>query len=115
MAKELSEVELATAVKWGLLKTLQGKSFCQTGSMSTTRARIENIINALGGEVHADIRSTTDYLIVPGTEGYRQGSKYKAAVNKGKMVITEAQFCAMILPTVEELLGDSNDSAGRAS
>ena len=115
MATELSSAQIDCALQWGLLKSLRGKSFCQTGAMSTTRARIDAIIVGLGGEVHNDVRAATDYLIIPAEDGFRRGSKYQAAIAKGKMVITEADFCAMILPTVEELLGDSDGSTGRTT
>lgn len=112
-APSLSPEDLRRAVEYGLLKPLDGKSFAQTGTMSTTRPRIEQIIIALRGQVHNNVTSTTTYLIVPGEDGYRKGGKYNAAVKNDTMVITEAQFCEMIFPSVEELLGDNSD--GRAT
>lgn len=109
----LSAQDLTRAVEFGLLKKVSGKSFAQTGTMSTTRPRIEQIIHALGGQVHNNVTSTTTYLIVPGESGYRQGGKYHAAARYGTLIITEAQFCEMIFPSVEELLGDNGD--GRAT
>lgn len=106
---ELSAQDLTKAVSWGLLKPLDGASFAQTGTMSTTRPRIEQIIRALGGQVHNNVTMTTMYLIVPSEDGYRKGGKYNAATRNGTMIITEAQFCEMIFPTVEELLGDNGD------
>jgi len=104
----LNTSDLQKAVEWGLLKPLPGLAFCQTGTMSTQRAKIEQIIAALGGVVHNNIASTTDYLIVP-DGAFRKGGKYTAAVSKGVMVISESQFCEMIFPSVEELLGDNSE------
>lgn len=92
-----------TAAKWKLLRSLAGHRFCQTGTMSVTRAEMDQLIIACGGEVHAVIKTQTDYLIVPSDDSYRKGSKYKAAENAGTKIITEAEFCEMILPTEEEL------------
>lgn len=101
----LAPEDLARAVEWGLLKTLHGMSFAQTGTMSTTRPRIEQIIVALGGQVHNNVTATTSFLIVPGETGFRKGGKYNAAVRNKTTVITEAEFCGMIFPSLEELLG----------
>lgn len=106
---DLSPDDLFRAVRWGLLKTLEGKAFAQTGTMSTTRPRIEQIIKALGGRADSNVTVTTTYLIVPGEDGYRKGGKFNAASRHGTMIITEAQFCEMIFPSVEELLGDNGD------
>ena len=109
-AVDLSNVE--QAVKWGLLKSLSGKSFCMTGTMSAKRQEMERLINLLGGDYHDAVRAGTDYLIIPDYDTLRAGSKYNAAQRLGKVVLTEEEFCNMILPTLDELLGGS-DGTGR--
>lgn len=111
MAKTQVEFKLATvqqAVSWKLLKTVSGKNFCQTGSMSISRADMDTLITAVGGNVHNAVKSNTNFLIIPNDPSFRKGSKHKEAENRGTTVITEQEFCEMIFPTVEELLGDSD-------
>lgn len=109
-AVDLSDVD--TAMKWGLLKSLDGKSFCMTGTMSAKRAEMEKLITLLGGHCHDAVRAGTDYLLIPDYDTLRAGSKYNAASRLGKVVLTEEEFCNMILPTLDELLGGS-DGTGR--
>jgi NAD-dependent DNA ligase len=109
-AVDLGNVELA--VTWGLLKSLRGKSFCMTGTMSAKRAEMEKLITLLGGSFHDAVRQGTDYLIIPDYDTLRAGSKYDAATRLGKVILTEEEFCGMILPTLDELLGGS-DGTGR--
>ncbi len=110
---DLSEVE--TAMKWGLLKSLDGKSFCMTGTMSAKRAEMEHLINLLGGICHDAVRQGTDYLLIPDYDTLRAGSKYNAAQRLGKVVLTEEEFCNMILPTLDELLGGSDGTRKRTT
>lgn len=110
--KALDLVDVDQAVAWGLLKRLENKSFCMTGTMSAKRAEMEGLIVKLGGHVHDAVRSGTDYLLIPDYETLRAGSKYNAASRLGKVVLTEEEFCKMILPTLDELLGGS-DGTGR--
>ena len=108
MAKTQVNFRLATvqqAVVWGLLKPHADKNFC---SMSISRADMDSLIGAIGGNVHSAVKSNTNFLIVPNDPSFRRGSKFKEAENRGVPVITEQEFCEMITPTVEELLGDSN-------
>ena len=107
---DLSNVDQALA--WGLLKSLNGKSFCMTGTMSAKRAEMEKLITLLGGNYHDAVRQGTDYLLIPDYDTLRAGSKYDAATRLGKVVLTEEEFCNMILPTLDELLGGS-DGTGR--
>lgn len=92
------------AVQWGLLKSLVGKSFCMTGAMSLTRQGMQDLIRALGGDAHDAVKKGTTYLIVPNGEDFRKGSKFRAAQSNGVETISEEEFAAMILPTIEELL-----------
>lgn len=110
--KALDMSDVSQAVSWGLLKSLNGKSFCMTGTMSAKRAEMENLINMLGGQCHDAVRSGTDYLLIPDYDTLKAGSKYNAASRLGKVVLTEEEFCGMIFPTLDELLGGS-DGTGR--
>ena len=94
---------LKKGVEWGLLKRLDGKSFCFTGTMSVKRDDMGFLIRGLGGVVQTSVTRTTTFLIVPGDE-FRKGSKYQAAERHGTVIIDEQDFCALILPTLEELL-----------
>ena len=96
--------KIRTAVSWKLLRSLSGQRFCQTGTMSATRAQMDTLIAACGGTVDATVKTATDWLIVPNDPSFRKGSKYKAAQSQGTKIITEAEFCGMILPSAEELL-----------
>lgn len=97
-----------TAANYKMLNPLGGKGFCQTGAMSITREQMDQLIAALGGEPHNAVKASTKYLIVPNEPDFRKGSKYRAAVERGTVIITEQQFVELILPSVDELLGDGS-------
>lgn len=101
---EMNVGVVETAVQWGLLKSLMGKSFCLTGKMSLTRQGMSALIQALGGECHDAVKKSTTFLIIPNEEEFRKGSKFRAAMSHGTMCITEEDFAGLILPTVDELL-----------
>lgn len=106
MAKATVTFDLATihkAVEWKLLKSLAGKRFCQTGTMSCSRAQMDQLIVAVGATPDSTVKQATDYLIVPNDPAFRKGSKYKAAEASGTTIITEEEFCMMIMPTENEL------------
>lgn len=96
-------VKVAQAIKWGMLRPLTNKKICMTGTLSVERKSLMTIINMLGGENHSSVTSSTDLLIVPNEE-VRKGSKYRAAVAKGIQILSEEQFCDLILRSPEELL-----------
>lgn len=87
----------------GLLKRLDGRAFCMTGTLSMKRAEITELIETLGGTVHSQVKQTTSHLLIPDWD-VNASSKFDAATRQGTEVITESDFCDMILPTVEELL-----------
>jgi NAD-dependent DNA ligase len=88
---------------WGLLKRLpNGSSFCLTGKASTTRNNFSSLIINLGGAVHDKVFAYTDYLICASED--TTSAKAQAAKRNGTKIITEAEFCAMIFPTLDELL-----------
>lgn len=100
-----------TAAQWKMLNPLGGATFCQTGTMSITRQEMDQMITALGGEPHKAIKSTTKYLIVPNDPDFRKGSKYQAAMTAGTAIITEQEFVELLVPSVDELLGDGSEGS----
>lgn len=97
------EAQIELALRWGLLKGLNGVKICVTGKHSLPRTDIEALISLLGGLVQSSVTQTTTCLVTPAGANYRQGSKYKAALSHGVAIINEAEFCEMILPSVDEL------------
>lgn len=97
-----NEQVISKALVWGLLKPLYG-SYCFTGKHSENRVAMETMIRLLGGVAHNVVTDSTNYLVVP-NESNPQSSKAQAARRKGTMIITEAELCAMIFPTLDELL-----------
>ena len=66
---------------------LAGRSFCITGKLSMPRSRMQERIREAGGEVHAAVRKTTDYLVAGADVGRR---KIEKAEKTGAAVIDEA-------------------------
>lgn len=98
----LNEQEIRQAREWGLLKSLSA-AYCFTGKHSETRSKMEKMVQLLGGVVHATVGSGTSYLVIP-NDSNPQSSKARAARERGVTIISEAELCTMILPTVDELL-----------
>lgn len=106
---------LSYAAQHGLLKRLDGRAFCMTGTLSMKRAEIEELIEILGGTVHSQVKQSTSYLLIPDWD-VNSSSKFQAASRSGVNVLTEADFCEMILPSVDELLtGGRNDGSEHGS
>ena len=101
---------LKTAHEWGLVKDLAGQSYCLTGTASVTRSTFQTLIIVLGGRNHSSIRPDTKFLIVgEGAEvSNLQTKKLDNARKQGVIVITESQFCEMIIPSLADLRGDSD-------
>lgn len=95
--------DLTKAIKWGMLRSLRGQRVCMTGTLSVDRKSLMLLVTLLGGENHSSVTSTTTVLVVP-NENVREGSKYKTAKTRGIEIISEEQFCDVILRTPEELL-----------
>jgi NAD-dependent DNA ligase len=106
---KIKQDDLNTALRLRLFKELNGKAFCMTGTLSVSRQQLEGIITFLGGVNHAAIKSTTTALICPNGSDFRKGSKYKTALTQGIMIITEQEFCDLILPSIDELRGNTNE------
>jgi DNA ligase (NAD+) len=72
--------------------TLEGKSFCSTGTLSRKRKEIYADITANGGEIKSGVSKTLDYLIT----GDSTGSKLDKAKKLGVTIINEDQLMEMI-------------------
>lgn len=95
--------DLVQAINWGMLRSLRGQRICVTGTLSVERKSLMGLISMLGGENHSSVTSTTTLLVTP-NEDVRKGSKYREAITKCIEIITEEQFCDIILRSPEELL-----------
>ena len=71
--------------------SLDGKTFCITGTLSMSRDKFQSIIKANGGIPVNSVSGKTDYLIV----GINGGNKLNKAEKLGVEMITEAQFNKM--------------------
>lgn len=76
----------------GLEQTLEGKSFCITGTLSVGREEMKALILGRGGIFQSSVSSKTNYLVV-GTGG---GSKADKAKKLGVKTITEEELRKMI-------------------
>ncbi len=103
MTSEFDPEKIRLARDWKLLKQLGGEAFCFTGKHSETRARMETMVEILGGAVHKTVGATTTYLVIP-NETVTRSSKMQAATRNGTQVITEAELCSKIFPSLDELL-----------
>ena len=75
--------------------TLDGKTFCVTGSLEHfTRKSIEEKIESLGGKMTSSVTSKTDYLVTNTLDS--GSSKNKKAQELGINIITEEEFLTMI-------------------
>lgn len=103
---------LMIAAEWGVLNSLEDKIICVTGALSVSRGDMERFIHALGGVMTGTVNTTTDYLVC--SDPNKLTAKLKEATVRGVPILSEEEFCGMIVPTVEELLGGSNAKSGTA-
>lgn len=89
----LKEAGLKMAVEDnGLKQTLEGKSFCITGTLSVGREEMKSLILGRGGIFQSSVSSKTDYLVI----GEGGGSKADKAKKLGVKTITEDELRKMI-------------------
>ena len=72
--------------------TLQGQSFCITGTLSRPRKEVALSIKAEGGKVVSSVSGKLDYLV----SGETAGSKLDKAKRLGVEVLSEADLAEMI-------------------
>ena len=68
------------------------KKFVITGTLSTPRDEIKDMIESFGGQVVESVSKKTDYLLL----GENPGSKYDKAKALGIKIINEEEFNEMI-------------------
>lgn len=74
---------------------LKGKTFCLTGTLSSTsRSKVEARIKALGGSTSSNVTRKTTYLVV----GADPGSKLDAANRLGTETLDEGQLLELLEP-----------------
>ncbi len=72
--------------------SLANKNFVITGTLSSPREQIKELIKSNGGKVQSSVGKTTDFLIV----GESPGSKLKEAEKLGTKIIPEEEFLKMV-------------------
>lgn len=93
---EENEVRLKTFEDKADTKTLQGKTFVITGSLSESRELIKNRIKAHGGYVSSSVSQKTDYLVA----GDDPGSKYDKAESLGIRIISEEALEKLLIKSL---------------
>ncbi|KAA0257036.1 NAD-dependent DNA ligase LigA [Deferribacter autotrophicus] len=73
-------------------KTLAGKKFVITGTLSKPRGDFVKLIEELGGEVSSSVSKKTDFLLV----GENPGSKLDKAKSLGVKIINEDEFKKLV-------------------
>jgi DNA ligase (NAD+) len=73
-------------------KKLNGKSFCITGTLSSSRSKFQEMIEENGGNFSSSVSSKLNYLIC----GEKCGSKMDKASALGVTCISEEEFMRMI-------------------
>lgn len=71
---------------------LAGKSFVFTGTMNIDRAKAQNMVRELGGDVSSSVSASTNYVVA----GENAGSKLGKAEELGVKIITETEFLQMV-------------------
>jgi DNA ligase (NAD+) len=88
-------VSMASAVRAGGSRVLEGKTFVVTGTLQKfSREEIEELITRHGGHAASSVSKNTDYLVA----GEKAGSKLTKAKELGVPVLTESQFESMLTP-----------------
>lgn len=92
---DLAAVPLA--VSYGLLsgRDIRNHVFVSSGSLSVTRYDFSRLIEEMGGTFHTSVTHSTNYLVVP--DDYRYTAKVGTAVELGVTILTESQFCSLIV------------------
>ena len=69
-----------------------GKTFCFTGKMKWTRAKVESHVRSMGGKVSHKVTKSTDYLVTESRT--HRSAKVADARRLGVKVVTAAEFFA---------------------
>lgn len=74
---------------------VKDKTFVITGSLSSTRDNVTNLIETKGGTVINSVSKNTDYLVVGASNG-ASSSKYKKAIQLGIKLLNEEELMELI-------------------
>ena len=90
--------------------SLKGKTFSTTGHVGITRDKLIEVITNNGGRFEARPKYGVNYLITNldwnkgSTIEPKKSSKLIEAERNGIKIISEAQFCAMVIKDEEEII-----------
>lgn len=108
MARKNEKTDLWTVVEvMEVSNALKGKSFSITGHLGVPRDRVVKIIETAGGTFEERPRYGTNYLITNkdwnanSTVAANKSSKLIEAERNGIKIISEDQFCQMIIDSGE--------------
>lgn len=75
--------------------SLQGRSFCFTGTLNTvTRSEAERLVREAGGVVRSGVAKDLDYLVT--NDAASGSSKARKAAELGVPVLSEEAFLALL-------------------
>lgn len=83
---------------WGLLssKEILGRHVCTSGRLSVLREEFISLVTGLGASFTGGVSTAVDYLVVP-DNATLTSAKSRRAQALGVKIITESQFCEMIV------------------
>ena len=83
---------------WGILsnKEISGKLFCSSGRLSVLRMEFVSLVTSLGGSFSDGVSGEVDYLVVSDSSTFTS-TKARRAKALDVKIITESQFCEMII------------------
>ncbi len=87
-------LKAGVTIKARVKGVLTGKKIAITGTLSTPRKQLQNLIIAAGGEVEKSVGKTTTHLLIDDVES--TSSKAQAAKKLGTKLLSESDFLAMI-------------------
>lgn len=86
------------AIDWDLISDDEvfGMFFCTTGRLSVLREEFNSLVTLLGGYPRDTVSAAVDYLVVPDGSPLTS-AKARRAKELGVAVISESEFCGMII------------------
>lgn len=87
-------LKAGVTIKEKIKGTLSGKHFCFTGTMSTPRKNLQQMVVAAGGEVDKTVSKGTTHLVIDDVAS--TSSKAVAARKIGTKLISEADFLDLV-------------------
>lgn len=98
MSLEHELLSVPRARDWGILssKEISGKCVCTSGQLSVLRAEFVSLAVGLGASFSDRVSGGVDYLVVPDTATFTSAKSRRAQALDVK-IITESQFCGMIV------------------